>query len=155
MYSDTQMYAILTGDNEIIDREVETQVIAITGQQDDVIVHGEFVYKKIYDDNGESLNASWNQVPVADGYTVAEDAVFVKYSLQSRNEEGIEWALANEWASVRKKRDGLLAETDWRVIKSIEIGVAISDSWMTYRQELRDITTQEDPFDIAWPTVPE
>lgn len=155
MYSDTQMYAILTNDNEIIDRKVEMEVTAITGQQDDVIVHGEVVYKKIYDDNGESLDASWNQVPVADGYTVADDAVFVKYVLQPRNEEGVEWALANKWVSVRKERDDLLAETDWRVIKSIETGVAISDSWMAYRQELRDITTQEVPFDITWPTPPE
>jgi len=27
--------------------------------------------------------------------------------------------------------------------------------WETYRQELRDITDQPDPFNINWPTPPE
>ena len=26
--------------------------------------------------------------------------------------------------------------------------------WETYRQELRDITTQPDPFNITWPSIP-
>ena len=36
-----------------------------------------------------------------------------------------------------------------------EKGTAISESIKTYRQALRDITDQSDPFDITWPAKPD
>ena len=57
---------------------------------------------------------------------------------------------------VRNKRDELLNETDWVVIKSNETGKPLSAAWKTYRQDLRDITTQQGfPYDITWPTKPQ
>lgn len=53
--------------------------------------------------------------------------------------------------SVRKKRNKLLAETDWW---------ALNDHTMTqdqidYRQALRDITDQDGfPENVTWPTKP-
>lgn len=60
--------------------------------------------------------------------------------------------------SVRKKRDGLLAETDWRVIKAYETSANIPAEWEIYRQALRDITTLESfPYleEADWPIKPE
>ncbi len=55
-----------------------------------------------------------------------------------------------EWIKVRRKRDSLLEETDWRASSDL----TLSDDWKTYRQALRDITTQTDPYNISWPTEP-
>jgi len=60
-----------------------------------------------------------------------------------------------EWARVRSQRFKLLAETDWVTVKSFETGNPIPTQWLTYRQALRDITNQTDPFNIVWPLLPQ
>tara|TARA_S200000501_G_scaffold327471_1_gene326771 strand:- start:693 stop:1133 length:441 start_codon:yes stop_codon:yes gene_type:complete len=55
-----------------------------------------------------------------------------------------------EWIAVRMKRDNLLKETDWRASSDL----TLSDAWKTYRQALRDVPTQSDPYNITWPTSP-
>ena len=62
--------------------------------------------------------------------------------------------LTRKWQGVRNQRNSLLAQTDWVVTKASETGVAETDAWKTYRQALRDITTQSDPDNITWPTEP-
>jgi len=59
-----------------------------------------------------------------------------------------------EWVAVRLKRDKLLADTDWRVARSAETGAPLSQEWVAYRQALRDITGQRNPFLIVWPETP-
>ena len=52
---------------------------------------------------------------------------------------------------IRQKRNELLKETDWMALSD----VTITDSWKTYRQELRDITSQPTfPDEVTWPTKP-
>ena len=56
-------------------------------------------------------------------------------------------------ASVRTKRDTLLAETDWTGMSDVTMASAMT----TYRQALRDITDHADfPYleDSDWPTKP-
>jgi hypothetical protein len=60
----------------------------------------------------------------------------------------------HEWISVRAKRDKLLFDCDWLVVKQAETGKAIDSNWLYYREALRDITKQEDPFNITWPVKP-
>ena len=57
-----------------------------------------------------------------------------------------------EWPLVRKKREILLAESDWTQLP--DVPVKTKEAWATYRQALRDITEQPDPFNIVWPTPP-
>tara|TARA_B100001093_G_scaffold378524_1_gene363808 strand:- start:11 stop:445 length:435 start_codon:yes stop_codon:yes gene_type:complete len=60
-------------------------------------------------------------------------------------------ALINkQWSSIREERDEKLKETDWRASSDL----TMSDTWKTYRQALRDIPTQSDPYSITWPTEP-
>ena len=61
----------------------------------------------------------------------------------------------NQWNAVKWQRDKLLSETDWHVTKAVETGQPINQDWANYRQQLRDITTQPDPFNITWPTPPD
>lgn len=58
------------------------------------------------------------------------------------------------WVDVRAKRDGILNDTDWMVLRSMERSTPLSVGWRSYRQALRDITDQPDPFNISWPTPP-
>jgi hypothetical protein len=63
---------------------------------------------------------------------------------------------ASKAASVRYDPDRLLTNTDWIVIKSYERGENIPAEWETYRQALRDITSQAGfPYSVTWPTKPE
>jgi hypothetical protein len=57
--------------------------------------------------------------------------------------------------SVRASRDTLLAECDWVAIKAFETGTPVSAQLATYRQALRDITTQAGfPWTVEWPVQP-
>ena len=55
-----------------------------------------------------------------------------------------------KWVKIRIQRNTKLSATDWRASSDL----TLSDAWKTYRQALRDITTQSDPFNITWPTEP-
>lgn len=59
-----------------------------------------------------------------------------------------------QWEAVRLERNALLADCDYVITKSIESSVSIPTEWIEYRQSLRDITLQEDPFNITWPEKP-
>jgi len=54
--------------------------------------------------------------------------------------------------NIRKKRNRLLAETDWMSGSD----VTMSDKWKKYRQDLRDLpASNADPSKIVFPTKPE
>ena len=64
--------------------------------------------------------------------------------------------LDQKWAEIRRRRNRLLTESDWVVVKAKEThaNASIPSDWVDYRTELRDITKQSDPDDITWPTKP-
>ena len=54
--------------------------------------------------------------------------------------------------AVRNQRNRLLQETDWMALSDN----TMTQEWSTYRQALRDLTTQEGfPYSVEWPTKPE
>lgn len=66
---------------------------------------------------------------------------------------------AGKWSEIRAARDLLLAESDVEILKisdleaiSGNVDVELRQSLAQYRQDLRDLTTQPDPFNISWPT---
>lgn len=60
---------------------------------------------------------------------------------------------AEQATSVRNQRTQLLKDCDWTQIAD---STADKTAWATYRQALRDITTQAGfPWTIIWPTQPE
>jgi len=53
------------------------------------------------------------------------------------------------------KRDIMLSDSDWIVIRALDQGNPIPTDWQTYRQQLRDISQQAGyPLNIIWPTPP-
>jgi hypothetical protein len=59
---------------------------------------------------------------------------------------------AEQSANVRKQRTEMLNDCDWTQISD---STADKTAWATYRQALRDITSQEGfPWTITWPDAP-
>lgn len=58
------------------------------------------------------------------------------------------------WQTVRYRRDQLLRQTDWEVLRALEAKAAVPPAMRAYRQALRDITQQPDPLNIVWPAAP-
>lgn len=56
-----------------------------------------------------------------------------------------------QWKSVRDQRKGLLFNSDWTQLPDAPLTNTQTADWGAYRQALRDITTQRDPFNIVWP----
>jgi hypothetical protein len=55
-------------------------------------------------------------------------------------------------AAVRSKRNMLLLQSDWTQVADSQVDRA---AWATYRQALREITTQNDfPLSVVWPSSP-
>jgi hypothetical protein len=83
-------------------------------------------------------------------FTAEEEAEFDQMVVNAKAAEP-----ARKSVSARGERDKLLSECDWIVIKAKETSTNVPAAWKTYRQELRDITTQEGfPNTITWPTKP-
>lgn len=60
-------------------------------------------------------------------------------------------AVSDRWSQVRIERNVKLTESDWTQLPDAPVDAA---AWAEYRQALRDVTDQTDPFDITWPTAP-
>lgn len=58
----------------------------------------------------------------------------------------------SQWAKVRADRNKRLSDCDWTQLPDAPVDAI---AWAEYRQALRDITGQDDPFNIIWPTKPE
>ena len=59
---------------------------------------------------------------------------------------------AEQASAVRKSRGDKLADSDWTQVADAPVDKAV---WATYRQALRDITTQSGfPWTITWPDAP-
>lgn len=59
--------------------------------------------------------------------------------------------VAGKWAEVRAQRNGALQATDWTQLNDSPADKAAHE---VYRQQLRDVTTQSDPFNLVWPVKP-
>ena len=60
----------------------------------------------------------------------------------------------SQWANIRSARNNMLKDSDWTALVDVSLSTEKKSEWAIYRQALRDITTQQNPFDITWPTVP-
>jgi len=60
--------------------------------------------------------------------------------------------IESKWVEIREIRNELLLECDWTQLG--DIPNEIKTLWQIYRQELRDVTLQTNPFNIVWATKP-
>ena len=109
--------------------------------------------------------------------TIKVDSLDFLPNLVEATEGGIGWSYSNgvftapvinitddeKALSVRRRRDALLAESDWVTVKAVDqnaqdsLGIQVPQAWLTYRQALRDITSHANfPTlqDTDWPVEP-
>ena len=60
---------------------------------------------------------------------------------------------ADQWTQVRSQQRDLLYKSDW-TCSVTDYEVPNKSEWVQYRQALRDVTKQSDPFNIVWPSPP-
>ena len=60
-----------------------------------------------------------------------------------------------KWDRVRSERNRRLSACDWTAVGDNVLSDSKRTEWETYRQALRDVTSQGDPDDVEWPTPPE
>ena len=79
------------------------------------------------------------------------DRTFTRYSGSEIVDQG---QYDVTWQQVRKERDALLAQTDWRAVKDR----TMSQTWKDYRTALRDLPQEHDTANDAcdnWPVMPD
>ena len=74
-----------------------------------------------------------------------------EYTAIPLSEEELQRVATEAAWQVRRDRDLKLTASDWTQVADAPVD---KDAWATYRQALRDITTQDGfPYNIEWPVV--
>jgi hypothetical protein len=101
------------------------------------------------------------QTPKPNNYTkivseetpiLIEGVYYQNWVITDASQELINTRLETKWNEVRDIRNQLLLECDWTQLS--DIPTEIKSVWTEYRQNLRDISNQIDPFNIEWPIKP-
>lgn len=87
---------------------------------------------------------SEGNIPFTAEEEVARDAEEAAYAASANDRKA---------AEVRAERNTKLTATDWT--QTVDVPKNIKDSYVTYRQSLRDVSLQSGfPWTIVWPTQP-
>jgi len=90
---------------------------------------------------------------ITEGTPVLMDGVYYQNWVETpATESEISYRIENKWTEVRELRSQLLTECDWTQLA--DIPTETKAAWTEYRQSLRDITSQSNPFSINWPVKP-
>lgn len=76
---------------------------------------------------------------------------FWVYNVVDWADDAIAAATEQQWKSVRDERNRKLYASDWTQLPDAPVDASV---WAAYRQALRDVTNQSDPYAITWPEVP-
>ena len=117
-------------------------------------------YDIIYDRSGQDFWKGtqmdlwyWDETDTAFKY--AEPRPMQTFNWETKTYEDIQYDLA---AAVAHRRAGKLYESDWTQLPDSPLTTEKKAEWATYRQALRDITTQLEGVDtmqnVPWPTKP-
>lgn len=101
------------------------------------------------------IEISSNQVYDGSEFVIGENEVTEYQKVRDKTEDEILNDIENEWNSIRLQRNMLLSESDWTQLSDSPLTIEKQNEWKIYRQELRDITKQSNPFSISWPIKPE
>jgi hypothetical protein len=81
----------------------------------------------------------------------------IEWKVQDKTSEQIEIETSEKWSEIRSARDELMKSFEWRYnrhFREQRLNITLTDSLSNldaYMQALADVTSQEDPFNIAWP----
>jgi hypothetical protein len=90
---------------------------------------------------------------ISEGTPILVDGVYYQnWEMEDASQSEIELRIETKWIEIKDIRNELLQECDWTQLS--DIPSETKSIWTTYRQELRDITNQANPFNIVWPVKP-
>lgn len=124
------IYSLATGDIlRILSAPVEILTMNVASTEGYVEGRGDSATQMVVD--GQLVSKPANVLAAADAAKVLSNALTQRQSL----------LIASDWTDTLSARDRL--------------GETLYQQWQTYRQALRDITSQPGfPADIVWPTAP-
>jgi hypothetical protein len=92
---------------------------------------------------------------IEEGTPILSDSSYIQvWNITDATEEEISAKLEEKWVEVRIMRDALLAQSDWTQFQDSPLSGTTLVEWQTYRQSLRDVTSQPNPFNLSWPAKP-
>lgn len=92
---------------------------------------------------------------IEEGTPILSDTSYIQvWNIIDASEEEISAKLEEKWVEVRIMRDALLAQSDWTQFQDSPLSGTTLVEWQTYRQSLRDITSQPNPYNLSWPAKP-
>lgn len=95
-----------------------------------------------------------NQFYDGSDFVIEENEVVEYQKVRNKTPQEIENEINGQWIFIRYQRNELLTQCDWTQLHDSPLSEQKQGEWQTYRQSLRDITLQSDPFNIIWPTIP-
>jgi len=104
--------------------------------------HKEVIRLKTEEDATNHITGEVDQSQV--GQPIHGNRWVIGYTVVNRPQDQAEDA-------IRNRRNRLLSDTDWMALSDN----TMTPEWASYRQALRDITSQEGfPYSVTWPTKP-
>jgi hypothetical protein len=90
---------------------------------------------------------------IVEGTPILVEGVYYQNWVQTdASQSEIDLRLSAKWEEVKLIRNEMLLECDWTQLS--DIPTETKELWQPYRQSLRDITSQNNPFNIVWPDKP-
>jgi hypothetical protein len=90
---------------------------------------------------------------ITEGTPILIDGIYTQvWNEANASDSEINYRIETKWNEIRELRDQLLLESDWTQL--VDSPQATNNNWKIYRQSLRDITSQSNPFNINWPAKP-
>ena len=91
---------------------------------------------------------------IVEGTPTLVDGTYTQvWNQTDATQEEIDVKIQNQWEQIRVARNEILTQCDWTILPDSPVSSSIEE-WKTYRQQLRDITNQSNPFEVVWPTQP-
>jgi len=152
------MYLKISGSNIIYPYSVqqlkmENKNISFPTNVSDSLLETFSVYKVELKDSGYDDDYTKDVLEITP--TLSGSVYVQTYQISDADETTLNTRKEIKWSEIRESRDVLLSDSDWTQFQDSPITGSKLTEWQTYRQSLRDITTQENPYNITWPTKPE
>lgn len=95
-----------------------------------------------------------NQVYDGSDFVIEQTEVVEYQKVRNKSQQEIQEETEGMWRAVRDLRNELLLECDWTQLSDSPLTNQKQIEWQIYRQQLRDVTEQNNPFSIEWPIAP-
>ena len=144
--------SIITYPYSVYDLKAENPNISFPSTISDSLLETFGMYKVESKDSGYDNDDTKDVLEITP--TLSGSIYVQTYQVTDADEDTINKRKEIKWSEVRTTRNTLLSESDWTQFQDSPITGSSLTDWQTYRQSLRDITNQSDPYNITWPTKP-